>query len=44
MALFKFKDQHERGAFKRSMIEAQAASERIDRENRKGKTNNVNGE
>lgn len=38
MALFKFKDQHDRGSFKKSMIEAQAVSERIDRENKKGKS------
>lgn len=38
MALFKFKDQHDRGAFRKSMVEAQAASEKIDRENKKGKS------
>jgi len=38
MALFKFKDQHDRGAFRKSMVEAQAASEKMDRENKKGKS------
>jgi hypothetical protein len=33
MALFKFKNDEERSAFKKSMIEAQATSERVYKEN-----------
>jgi hypothetical protein len=35
MALFKFKDAHDRGAFKKSMVEAQATSEKVYKESQR---------